>query len=224
MKPVRTLAFVALCSALLSAGCLGGAYTLASVDDSGSTEMITREIPWDGSASASLGLPAVMRYVQAPGPGKIVARGPHRSVSTLRVSGGTIHDTLMSTGAVLEITLTAPSVTSFYLNGRSRLTIEDYDQPSLTLHTQGEAAIDASGRTQDVRVLMEGDGAINLARLGAHAIDGDLNGFGALVAAPAQRANLNVSGMASAVLLTRPPDLKTHLEDAGRVIDASPAN
>jgi hypothetical protein len=224
MKPVRTLAFVALGSALLSAGCLGGAYTLANVNDSGSMEMITREIPWDGSAKASLGLPAVMRYVQAPGPGRIIARGPHRSVSTLRVTSGTIHDTLMHTGAVLEITLTAPSVTSFYLNGRSRLSIEGYDQDSLTLHTQGEAAIDASGRARDVRVFMEGDGAINLARLSTDTIEGDLNGFGAVVAAPAQRAKLDVSGTASAILLTRPPDLKTHLEDAGRVIDASPAN
>jgi Putative auto-transporter adhesin, head GIN domain len=224
MKPVRTLVFIALGSALLSAGCLGGAYTLANVNDSGSTELVTREIPWDGSVKASLGLPAVMRYVQAPGPGRIIARGPHRSVSTLKVTGGTIHDTLMRTGAVLEITLTAPSVTSFHLNGRSRLTIEGYDQDSLTLHTQGAAAIDASGSARNIRVFMEGDGDINLARLGADAIDGDLDGFGALVAAPAQRANLNVSGMASVILLTRPPDLKTHLEDAGRVIDASPAN
>jgi hypothetical protein len=224
MKPVRTLALIALGSALLSAGCLGGAYTLANVNDSGSAEMITREIPWDGSAKASLGLPAVMRYVQAPGPGKIVARGPHRSISTLKVTGGTIHDTLLHTGAVLEITLTAPSVSSFYLNGRSRLTIENYDQPSLTLHTEGEAAVDASGHARDVRILMEGDGAINLARLSADALDGNLNGFGAIVAAPAQRAKLDISGTASAILLTRPPDLETYLEDAGRVIDASPAN
>jgi hypothetical protein len=223
MKPVRTLAFIALGSALLSAGCLGGAYTLANVNDSGSTELITREIPWDGSAKASLGVPAVMRYVQATGPGKIVARGPQRSISTLKVTGGTIHDTLMHTGAVLEITLTAPSVSSFYLNGRSRLTIEGYDQDNLTLYTEGEAAIEASGRTHDVRVFMEGDGDVNLARLGADAIDGDLNGFGALVAAPIQRANLKVAGMASAILLTRPPDLKTNLEDSGRVIDASRA-
>jgi hypothetical protein len=224
MKPVPALALVALVSALISAGCLGGAYTLANVGDSGSTEMITREIPWDGSAKASLGLPAEMRYVQTPGPGKIVARGPHRSVSTLKVTDGTIHDTLLHTGAVLEITLTAPSVSSFYLNGRSRLVIEGYDQSSLALHTEGEAAIDASGRAGNVRVFMEGDGAINLARLGVEALDGDINGASMVVAAPMQHAKLDVSGMASAILLTRPPDLKTHLEDAGRVIDASPAS
>ena len=62
MKPVPALALVAISSALLSAGCLGGAYTLANVNDSGSTELITREIPWDGSAKASLGLPAVFLF------------------------------------------------------------------------------------------------------------------------------------------------------------------
>jgi hypothetical protein len=224
MKPIPALALVAIVSALLSAGCLGGAYTLANVNDSGLTEMITREIPWDGSAKASLGLPAVVRYVQARGPGKIVARGPHRSVSTLKVTNGTIHDTLLRTGAVLEITLTAPSVSSFSLNGRSRLSIEGYDQGSLTLYTEGEATIDASGRASDVRLFMQGEGAINLARLGVEALDGDINGASTVVAAPTQRANLNVSGMASAILLTRPTDLKTHLEEGGRVIDASPAS
>jgi hypothetical protein len=223
MKPARTLALVAIASALLSAGCLGGAYTLANVNDSGSTEIITREIPWDGSAKASLGLPAVMRYVQAPGPGKITVRGPHRSVSTLKVTDGAIHDTLLRTGAVLEITLTAPSVSSFYINGRSRLAIDGYDQVSLALYTEGEAAIDAGGRARDVRVFMYGDGAINLARLGVEALEGDVNSASTVVAAPTQRANLNVSGMASAILLTRPPDLEIHLENGGRVIDASPA-
>lgn len=224
MKPVRALTFVALGSALLSAGCLGGAYTLAKVDDSGSEELITREIPWDGSTKASLELPAVMRYVQAPGPGRIVARGPHRSVSTLRVDGGAIHDTLLHTGAVLEITLTAPSVNSFQLNGRSRLTIEGYDQDSLALSTQGGAAIEASGRAREVKVFMQGDSDINLARLSTDAIDGYVSGIGALVARPAQRANLEMTGMSAAVLLTRPPDLKTRLEGSSRVIDASPAN
>ena len=224
MKPVRVLTFVALGAARLSAGCLGGAYTLANVKDSGSTETITREIPWDGSTKATLELPAVMRYVQAPGPGRIVARGPHRSVSTLKVTGGSIHDELLHTGAVLEITLTAPSVTSFHINGRSRLKIEGYDQDTLALTTQGGAAIEASGRAREVRVFMQGDSDINLARFSTDAIDGDLSGIGALVAKPALRANLNMTGMAAAVLLTRPADLKTRIEGSSRIIDASPAN
>lgn len=222
MKPARALTVVALGSALLSAGCLGGAYTLAMVEDSGSTELITRELPWDGSTKASLELPAVMRYVQAPGPGRIVARGPHRSVSTLKVSNGAIHDTLLHTGAVLEITLTAPSVNSFELNGRSRLTIEGYDQESLALSTQGGATIEANGRAREVRVFMQGDSDINLARLNVEALDGYVSGIGTLVARPAQRASLNMTGMSAAILLTRPADIVTRLEGSSRVIDASP--
>jgi hypothetical protein len=224
MKAVKLLVVVAAGGGLLSAGCLGGAYTLANVGDSGSTDIITREIPWDGSASMALEVPAVMRYVQAPGPGTITARGPHRSVSTLAVTGGHIHDQLLHTGAVLEITLTAPSVSSFYLNGRSRLTIESYDQDKLALYTEGAASVDVSGSAGEVNVFMQGEGAINLARLRTDALDGDVNGLGTLVAAPALRAKLGVSGSASAIMLTRPVDLKTSLEDDGRVIDAAPAS
>jgi hypothetical protein len=221
MKSTKLLGVVAVGGALLSAGCFGGAYTLASAADSGSRDVITRDIPWDGATGMTLDVAAVMRYVQTPGQGRITARGPQRSISTLTVTEGHIHDRLLHTGAVLEITLMAPSVTSFHLNGRSRLIIEGYNQDGLALSTQGEAAIDASGHAGTVKVVMQGDGAINLARLNADAIEADLNGLGALIAAPTQRARLDVHNAASAILLTRPPDLRTTLDGSGRVIDAA---
>ncbi len=224
MTPAPALALVAIVSGLLSAVCLGSVYMRANVHDSGSTAPLTREIAWDGSARVSLGVPAVLRYVQAPGPGKYLARGPHRSVSTLTVAGGIIRDALLRTGAVLEITLTAPSVSSFHLDGHSRLIIEGYEQDSLALHTEGRAVVDASGRARDVRIFMKGDGAINLARLDVEALQSDINGASTVIAAPMQRATLDVSGKASVILLTRPTHLMTQLEESGRVIDASPAN
>jgi hypothetical protein len=224
MTPVRALALITIVSALSSVECLRQVYKRVSVNDSRSTEIITREIPWDGSASVSLGLPAVMHYVQASGPGKILARGPHRSVSTIKVTDGTIHDALVHTGALLEITLTAPAVSSFHLDGRSRLVIDAYDQDRLALHTEGGAGIDASGHARDVRIIMNGSGAINLARLTVEALESDITGASTLVAAPMARANLEVSGRASVILLTRPADLMTHLKEAGRVIDADLAS
>src|SRR5262245_3679417 len=121
MKPVKFLAITAIASALAAAIFFGGAYALVNGQDSGRTDIITREIPWDGSTRAVLELPATMRYIQSPGPAAITARGPHRSVSTLTVTDGQIHDRLLHTSAMLEITLIAPDVTSFYLNGGSRL-------------------------------------------------------------------------------------------------------
>ena len=221
MKTTHTLTLIAFGSALLAAGCFGGAYTLANAKDNTSATTITRELAWDGSATLTLGVPSVVRYVQAPGPGKVVARGPERSVSTLIVSGGHIHDQLLRTGAVLDITVTAPGVRHFYLNGRSRLSIENYDQDRLSVRTEGSAAVDVTGRTTEVTVVMEGAGAINLARLDVQTLNGTVAGAGTLIAAPTGTTTLDMRNFSSAVLLTKPADLRTKLSDSGRVIDAA---
>jgi hypothetical protein len=217
---VRTLSYVALAGALVSAGCLSGAYKLANANDSASTEVITREIPWDGSQSLTLGVPANVRYVQGE-PATITARGPHRSVSTLTVSGGHVYDTLLSTGTTLELVVRAPAISRFELNGRSKLAIEQYDQDTLAVTTQGSAVVEASGRVRDARVSMQGRSDVNLAHLSMEALDGKVGGTGTLVAAPTRAATLEVRNLASAVLLSRPVELKTTLIDEGRVIDAA---
>jgi hypothetical protein len=223
MKLARTLLFTALGSALLSAGCLGSAYTLASVNDSGSTELVTRELPWDGSEILAPALPSVTRYIQAPGPGKIIARGPHRSVSTLTVTNGRIHDKLLRTGAVIELAVTAPNVKAFAVEGRSSLSIENFDQNSLSLTVQGTAQISVEGRAQMVSVAMQGDGVMNLARLKADSLAGQIGGFGIVIGAPSAKADLDIDGAGAAILLTRPPDLRTDITEYGQLIDASPS-
>jgi hypothetical protein len=216
----RTLSFIALGGALACAGCLSGAYTVASAEDSGSTEVITREIAWDGSHSLTLGVPATVRYVQGE-PALVKARGPHRSVSTLMVDGGHVHDKLLRTGATIELEVRAPAISRFELNGRSRLSIEGYDQATLSVTTQGAATVEAAGRVRDAHISMQGRSDVNLTNLSLEALDGKVGGTGTLVAAPTRAATLEVRNLASAVLLTRPAELKTTLIDEGRVIDAA---
>ena len=217
----KRLMLVALASALVSAGCFSGAYSLANSKDSGNHEIITREIPWDGSTSLSLGVNSVVRYVQAPGDGKIVARGPHRSISTLVVDSGHIHDQLMSTGATLDLVITAPAISRFELNGGSRLSIEGYDQRSLFVSTEGKAAVEATGRVDDVAVEMKGSGTVNLARLATTNASVNIGGMTTVVVAPSTQANLNVRNFASVVLMSRPKELTKSLIDSGRVVDAA---
>ncbi len=221
MKSMTRLIFVALGAALVSAGCFSGAYALATANDSGSSEIISREIPWDDSTSLTLGVRSVVRYVQQPGVGNVIARGPHRSVSTLVVSNGDIHDQLLHTGATLEIVVTAPAISSFHLGAGSRLSIEGYDQPKLFVHTEGRASVDATGRVNDVTVEMQGSGTVNLAQLSADTASASIGGMSTLVLAPLHGATLNVRNFASVVLLTRPKDLTSALADSGRVVDAA---
>ena len=222
MNSKTQLILVALGSALVSAGCFSGAYALATSNDSGSSEIVSREIPWDNSTSLTLGVRSVVRYVQAPGPGKVVARGPHRSVSTLVVDNGDIHDELLHSGTTLEIVVTAPAISHFHLNGGSRLSIEAYDQQSLFVSTEGKAHVDAAGRVENVTVNMQGSGTVNLAKLAIGNAAVDIGGMSTLVLAPMKGANLKVRNYASAVLLSRPLELTSSLEDSGRVIDAVP--
>ncbi len=222
MNSKTRLILVALGSALVSAGCFSGAYALATSNDSGSSEIVSREIPWDNSTSLTLGVRSVVRYVQAPGPGKVVARGPHRSVSTLVVGNGDIHDELLHSGTTLEIVVTAPAISHFHLNGGSRLSIEAYDQQSLFVSTEGKAHVDAAGRVENVTVNMKGSGTVNLAKLAIGNAAVDIGGMSTLVLAPMKGANLKVRNYASAVLLSKPIELTSSLEDSGRVVDAVP--
>lgn len=221
MNSITRLTLVALAAALVSAGCFSGAYALATANDSGNHEIVTREIPWDDSTSLTLGVRSVVKYVQAPGAGKVVARGPHRSVSTLVVGNGDIHDQLLHTGSTLEIVVTAPAISRFHLNGESRLTIEGYDQKELFVSTEGKAALDAAGRVNDVTIEMKGSGTVNLARLTTDNASASVGGMSTLVVAPSMDANLNVRNYASVVLVSRPKVLKTSLIDSGRVLDAT---
>ena len=222
MNSKTRLILAALGSALVSAGCFSGAYALATSNDSGSSEIVSREIPWDNSTSLTLGVRSVVRYVQAPGPGKVVARGPHRSVSTLVVDNGDIHDELLHSGTTLEIVVTAPAISHFHLNGGSRLSIESYDQQSLFVSTEGKAHVDAAGRVDSVTVNMKGSGTVNLAKLAIGNAAVDIGGMSTLVLAPMKGANLKVRNYASAVLLSKPIELTSSLEDSGRVVDAVP--
>jgi hypothetical protein len=222
MNSKTRLILVALGSALVSAGCFSGAYALATSNDSGSSEIVSREIPWDNSTSLTLGVRSVVRYVQTPGPGKVVARGPHRSVSTLVVGNGDIHDELLHSGTTLEILVTAPAISHFHLNGGSRLSIEAYDQQSLFVSTEGKAHVDAAGRVENVTVNMKGSGTVNLAKLAIGNAAVDIGGMSTLVLAPVKGANLKVRNYASAVLLSKPIELTSALEDSGRVVDAVP--
>jgi Putative auto-transporter adhesin, head GIN domain len=216
---LHPLALVAIIGGLLSAGCLSGAHKLATANDSKSTAAITREIPWDGSRVLVVDLPANVRYVQGQ-PGMLRARGAHRTVSTLSIDGGRVHDKLLHTGDAVDIEITAPDIAHFELNGRSRLVIEGYNQDQLSLRTQGAATVEAAGRASGASVFMQGRSDINLSGLSLQTIDGSVGGTGVLVVAPTRGGTLEVRNLASAVLLTRPLELKTTLLDEGRVIEA----
>jgi hypothetical protein len=184
-------------------------------------DLITREIPWDGSESMVLDVPANVRFVQAPGRGSVVVTGPRRSVATFSATGGVLRDRTLRTGASLEVVITAPKVTHFSAKGGDRLTIENFDQQELHIETTGRAEIKAGGIAGKVRLDLQGAGWADLGQVKADGVEVNLTGRRNAIIAPSAWARL--SGNGGVVLLTQPAELTTNFGDSGRVIIARPA-
>ena len=69
-------------------------------------------------------------------------------------------------------------------------------------------------------VNMKGSGTVNLSKLAIGSASVDIGGMSTLVLAPRKGANLKVRNYASAVLLSKPTELTSSLEDSGRVVSA----
>lgn len=196
------------------------ASTLAALAQSGK-EAITREIPWDGSETLVLDVPAEVRFVQTPGPGKVVITGPRRSVERFDVTGGVLSDHRLRTGTQLKIVVTAPKITRFVAKGGDKLTIEGFDQGELQIETTGRADVKATGRTGTIKLNLQGFGWADLSQVQAQGAEVSLTGSRRAIIAPTSWAKL--SGNGAVVLLTRPGQLTQELWGAGRVIHAYPA-
>lgn len=182
------------------------------------TGSATREIPWDGSESLVLEVPASVRFVQAPGPGRVVVTGPSRSVDTFSVSGGVLRDGVLRTGEPLQIVVTAAKITRFSIKGDDRLLIEAFDQDELHVETTGRADVKAVGRAGTIKLSLQGFGWADFSHFKSDGAEVSLTGGRNAVIAPSAWARL--SGKGDVVLLTQPSDLKLDFYGSGRVIHA----
>jgi len=176
-----------------------------------------RDFPWSG-ARLEVNAPAEIDYVQAAGPAKLTIRAPADTLNQVQVRDGRI--TLAHPArrwAKLHITLTAPDVTRFELNGADELTISGYKQDELTLVANGHAEIRAQGEAKTVRVSVSGHGDADLADLKTVGADIDISGAGEATAGPTEWARVQISGLGEVDLLTRPKRLETQIAGAGRV-------
>lgn len=176
-----------------------------------------RDFPWSGER-LEVNAPAEIDYVQAAGPAKLTIRAPADTLNQVQVEGGRI--TLASPArrlAKLHITLTAPKVTRFELNGADDLKISGYKQDELTLIASGHAEVRAQGEAKTVRLSISGHGEADLADLKTTGADIDISGAGEATAGPTEWARVQISGLGEVNLLTRPKRLETQIAGAGRV-------
>jgi hypothetical protein len=177
---------------------------------------VQRDFAWSGDR-LEINAPAQVDYVQAPGPAKLTIRGAAADLDRVRVEGGRISLSGPQHSSDLHVTLTAPDVTRFELNGAESLNITGYKHDQLTLSASGHAEIRAQGEAKTVKLEVSGAADADLAQLKTAGADVDISGAGDATVAPTDWAKVQISGMGDVNLLTRPKTLESHVSGAGRV-------
>lgn len=214
----------------------------------------TREIPWSGATSLDIDLPsAEVVLVQGETP-RILVEGAKPLVDRVAVNGGDIDIdanvnlvwTLELNGVrtttvnldgrkyrvdpdrpMLKVTVTAPTADRFELSGGTRLTLQNYAQPSLRVEAGGGTAVvgevatdraeleldggaraNLSGAVKTLRADLSGGSNANLRNLAVDELSADLSGGARARFDRVRTARIDVSGGAHADFDTRPETME----------------
>ncbi len=167
----------------------------------------TRTLPFAGD-NLAVDLPVDVAFVQGPD-ARITVTGPASQVDRVvfkdgrlslsdgqSLDGGnesvTLHlgpnglEATKDGSEQLHVTVTAPSVTRFAVEGSGDLDIRGYDQPKIDVRLTGSGNVNGGGNTKTLTLAVAGSGDADLSALAAVDSDVKLSGSG--------DADLNTSG------------------------------
>lgn len=185
----------------------------------------TREIAWTGGDRLDLDVGADVTFTQGgPGQGKLVITGPAGAVQNLELSGSHLqfaNDTDYS--GPLKVTMTAPNVKSFAINGSGNLAINNYDQDDLDLDVSGSGNVTAKGKARALKLDISGSGDVDAGGLTATSADADISGSGKASIAPTDAADLHISGDGEIDLMSHPAHVSSDVSGSGHIVEGGPA-
>lgn len=196
---------------------------------------VSRELAWSGD-SLTVELPLDVTYIQGPA-AKVEITGPKAYVDRLRLENGRLSlvddgdDGLEDGGLTIDsrgirlqsnsdrvkITVTAPNVTRFKLDGSGDLEIRNYDQTTLTLAINGSGDIDASGRTTGLTLASAGSGDAELDDLRTGDAEITLAGSGNADIDASSAVKIAISGSGDVSLQSAPMSETSVLSGSGSV-------
>ena len=165
---------------------------------------VTRTLTWTGGDSLTSDMAADVIYSQDE-TASVTVSGRQVDVDRLRLEGGRLTMTsgdheggMFFGGDGLTITVSAPSVRTFHVDGSGDLDIRGYDQDTIALDISGSGDVEAAGRARsltfdgtasgeaylaplevtDAKVSMTGSGDVEISAMGA--VDADISGSGDL--------------------------------------------
>lgn len=237
------LAIIAVSGFAISAVCLGGAFALGgneignAVFDFGDLDQPrcdtmghptatadTRSVAWDGQDRAAVALPANIHY-QAGNGDTLIVKGDPEIVAHVRVrngvvgldcQGGHFH---MGRDNRLDITLPGRrTFKSFDLLGVGDMQLADLSQPDVKITLAGSGNIEASGKTDNLKINVSGSGRMKLGELAAKSADVNIAGSGNVEVAPQEALDVSIAGSGNIYLKNEPKKLQTSIFGSGRII------
>ena len=191
---------------------------------------VTKDLGWAGGPSLLINLPAEVSYVQGP-VAKITVTGPKALVDRVTIVDGSLRFepsepdsriTVRGRGVGLDtireglkITVTAPAVTKFVLNGSPSLSLAAYDQPELAIEINGSGEVSGTGKTQALSLTIAGSGDASLADLQAQNATVSLAGSGDAEISAKGAVQVEIAGSGDVTLSTKPASLSSNINGSG---------
>lgn len=191
----------------------------------------TRDVAWTGGSSLEINLPAEVSYSQGP-VAKLTVTGPRSLVERVTIVDGALRfdspssDSRVSVGAGggvridtvrhrLSITIVAPAVKRFVLNGSPSLSLAGYDQPELAVEINGSGQVSGAGKTQALTLAIAGSGDADLAGLSANNAGISITGSGDAEVSAKGAVQVAIAGSGDVTLTTKPASLSSSIDGSG---------
>lgn len=182
-----------------------------------------RELTWTGADELLVDLPGDVVFLQGE-PSSVRLSGPQTLVERVVLDGGRLSlrsdETPMRRrrgDGRLSVTVTAPGVSRFVVNGSGDLDIRGFDQDTLEARVNGSGDLTADGRARVATAEVAGSGEIDLSALTLDEARIRISGSGEVRAAPTASAEIGVFGSGDVRLDRRPARLVQNVRGSGDV-------
>lgn len=184
---------------------------------------VTRDLAWSGGSLLRVDVPADVTYT--PGPAaKVTVSGPRALVDRIIVEAGRLRfkDDDAAGGSRIrfnreriKITVVAPDVKTFVLNGSPELTLAGYDQPDLVVEINGSGEVRGAGQTQTLSLEIAGSGDASLAELQANNANVSISGSGDAEVSARGAVQVAIAGSGDVTLTLKPASLSSNIDGSG---------
>jgi hypothetical protein len=193
---------------------------------------VTRNLTWDGQDSLRIEDSLNVTFIQGAQAG-VVVTGPQDAVDRVVVTGGRISlkdgnervtfgfrpggAEIWADSERVRITVTAPAVSRFAVEGSGELDIQNYDRDDLRVDINGSGEVTAIGKARRLALSINGSGDADLAALTLTDADVDITGSGEARVGPTGDADITINGSGDVTLTERPAKVSRTISGSGGI-------